>query len=70
MPGREFEQPIDRLKDFRRATRQRLGDFERDVSSMSRFADRLPDRFKCFRDGAGVFAACAASVAMLEVVCV
>jgi hypothetical protein len=55
VPGREFEQTIDRLKDFRRAARQRLGDFERDVRGMSRFADRLPERCKCFGDGAGVF---------------
>jgi hypothetical protein len=46
MARREFEQPIDRLQDFRGAARQRLGDFERDVGGMSRFADRLPERFK------------------------
>ena|SRR5437763_1533933 len=46
MRGREFEQPIDRLKDFRRAARQRLGDFERDVRSMSGFADRLSEQLQ------------------------
>jgi hypothetical protein len=54
VPGREFEQSIDRLEDFYCAARQRFGYFERNIGSTSRFADRLPECCKRFRDGCSV----------------
>jgi hypothetical protein len=70
MRGREFEQPIDRLKDFRRAARQRLGDFERDVRSMLVSPIVSANIASAFATVLAFFEALAASVAILEVVSV